>query len=322
MSAEHSLSAIINVEFSLETVYQILNRGQDLGFIYYDKAIDKGIDAPLLSAKAATDRLLRTTYQNINFNHLFVLTTIEDTRFSLQIAQSENNLTQVSFDYFSNPWQRAFFYTTGKNFVPDFDYSRYTRLLLKLCEDFSLKELLVEADLPWSKTPIPHQNEIYIYTVRLTQPNLDAWGTQHRPFIMQEYEHTLLETLDQINENITDNKIILFKDELFKQQATFSKENIVQKFLLGLPVTFFAKSSLNLYSPNQEIYFKIFFDKSWIQCTPLKPYYLKKSFNQNNESLDFSPYMKIGLELCSNILVSRVIVGKNKDDVPDFYEDE
>lgn len=71
-----------------------------------------------------------------------IQTTFEDTNFSMWAMPTDNNNIRVAFFGFGLPWRRdidLYAYTI--------DFARYTRLILTLCQDFSILEIKITREL-------------------------------------------------------------------------------------------------------------------------------------------------------------------------------
>lgn len=308
MNTEYSLSAVINCQFSFEAVSSILKKGLDIGFIYYANPSERSIDVHVLDTQTAANRLLDLLKNNAYQHTPAILAKIDDTKFGIKATSTDTNLINISFSSFFNAWIRDCS-LNNDTFEPYFDLCRYSRLMLKLCSSFSIVKFSTELNKSEIYAPLIPKHEIYINLAKqFTPPHLEKY--KYIEQTIDNYEIELPIMLGRIQENIIANKILLFEDEFFTKPITFSSEKASTTLHSEKPVIFFAKAPIIPYEQTQEIFFKILIESQWMILMPLQPLYTKKIFGQNAESFDFTPYIKIGIELCSNLPVSEIISGR------------
>ena len=144
MSINYSVDLRLKAVFNEEKVGLILQKGKDIGFIYYDHICgERYSTSPVLNVNDATRKMLDYSEEIVSDGGPNIWTKFEDTYFTLWIREYEKGFIDVFIAGTSYPWKKDFW-----NGAVDhgFDFARYIRLLLKLCEDFTIVEVRTSAD--------------------------------------------------------------------------------------------------------------------------------------------------------------------------------
>jgi hypothetical protein len=136
MSTLYSLRVQVEAVFNCKTVERILQRGIDHGMIYF-----KGeyVSAETLSAIQGATKLLFCDEQIREDGGPYIFIKFQDTYFSLWINAHEGGGTIIYLGGSgAYSWKKAFVNSDDSYY---FDFMRYVRLLLVMCEDFSIISL-------------------------------------------------------------------------------------------------------------------------------------------------------------------------------------
>ena len=143
MSKIHFIDTIFKEKFSEKNIDRILRKGLDLGFVYFKNILDEDfVPNEIICLDKALNKILsykRPITNVISDENSIIETRFKDTHFSLDIGQSEEGLLKVSIFDFTNAWKKEFWNHQERYCA--LDVERYLRLLLKLCEDFTIINL-------------------------------------------------------------------------------------------------------------------------------------------------------------------------------------
>jgi len=142
MSKIYSVTALLDASFTFENIQCLLKKGLENEFVYFDQIeCERYFDSQVLNLHDATNKIFISTDQNREYGRT-ILTKYQDTSFSFRFINDENNRMQVDFSDISYRWIKEF-WNSGRD-ISAIDFARYIRLLLKICEDFNIKELATE----------------------------------------------------------------------------------------------------------------------------------------------------------------------------------
>lgn len=146
MSATYSVYCTLQATNTKKNIRAIIKRGAEIGCIYYNDIWKKhDSDSVTLSIENAVKVMMdRSPEVLVDFGPS-IYTKFEDTYFVFRINPNfDNNLLNVSMGAISHPWRKEFW--NSPEDVLMIDFARYIRLMLKLCDDFTILKLKTIAD--------------------------------------------------------------------------------------------------------------------------------------------------------------------------------
>ena len=144
MSVIYALDVKLIDKYDNEKMSQIIKRGMEIGFIFYDHICgERYTDSPVLNVEGAMKKMLNYSEEITWDGEPNIYTKFQDTYFYFWVGKSEEGFLVVHLGGINFPWKKDFW-----NGAVDhgFDFARYLRLLLKLCEDFTIVEVRTSAD--------------------------------------------------------------------------------------------------------------------------------------------------------------------------------
>ncbi len=140
MSAMHSIEILLDAEYNINNLITLLERGTKMELSYRDAHSEiHGENYNFLESKLAAKRLINSTPEINNLGGPRLHIKYLDTQFDLAIYKSEKNLLELYISGFSWKWMKEF--STDEH---HFDYARYSRLILDMCDDFTVLKFDIE----------------------------------------------------------------------------------------------------------------------------------------------------------------------------------
>jgi len=144
MSITYGIDVNINAAYSQQNIHFILEKGAKLGFRYYGCFWEKNENFVILDIKNTVKEIMKQSSEPFKNSEPRVYVKLEDTYFFFCILNKKDSM-EVSLGGFASPWKKEFWNSPyGDTLMIDF--ARYIRLLLKLCEDFTILKLETSAD--------------------------------------------------------------------------------------------------------------------------------------------------------------------------------
>jgi hypothetical protein len=129
----------LKAKYEINTIIDILAQGAALGFVYYDYILAmSNEEAPILNVEQAAEKVLTGQPREKNFNSIYIK--YEDTNFIMFFYPKED-LLEVMICAFGYAWEKSFIHS-----YYNVDLARYTRLLLKVVNDFKIVRLQIEGE--------------------------------------------------------------------------------------------------------------------------------------------------------------------------------
>lgn len=141
MSLYYTFDIILGIPFKKELLNNLLNRGQNLGFIYLDKQNFNLGTSKQISIEEAVNNIIdskKNSEDNLSQSKSLIVQ-VENSYFTFAIYE-KNNSFKIHIFPIGNIWKKVF---NGESYV---DISRYTKLLIDLCEDFPVIKICTETD--------------------------------------------------------------------------------------------------------------------------------------------------------------------------------
>jgi hypothetical protein len=282
MSVGYAIYGRFDLKFTKQNVKLVIQKASDIGFIYMARE-DFAITSRHLNVDQAADVLLTITEETLDEGRGFLYGRFQDTGILIRIYE-ENDALGFSFGSFYYRWDKDF--SNGTQ-IHTIDFARYIRLMLDVCKDITLLDLHTFAD---------NLTDIISDTKNCALVSLDMGY-----FGEKKIGHTDVGrmSIEYFLSNAFQNKFVFF-DEFFDKQI----EPFVQKYYEILKSEF----SLNLYAKKDGIPFKIEIKRDaqgydLVLIYPVKPWCMKKDYENAEEKLDASFYVQRLLELCENFAI-------------------
>lgn len=138
MSLYYSCDIYLSAPLNEETLLTLINRGKHLGFIYFNLQSYSGnldIDTSMSSEEAFNYILMgKTTKKNDSDFPKCLTVKYLETILTLSFYEKDG-CTNVSLFVLGNKWEKTI------NDKICFDFGRYVKLLIDLCEDFCIEKV-------------------------------------------------------------------------------------------------------------------------------------------------------------------------------------
>lgn len=141
MSTLRVIDATLQVPCDQVTVFSIIKKGSELGFIYFDSDIfeRKGLkENQILSNEEAKHKILDHNEINAHEGGAYVEVMFKEIVFMLRMSD-KNGMVEVHMGDFHPGWEKPFY-----GDVEMFDFGKHVELMLTLCGDFALIKLETE----------------------------------------------------------------------------------------------------------------------------------------------------------------------------------
>jgi hypothetical protein len=134
MKTQHFIKIELNINASKERIIHLLDRAQELGFIFFDNVpLLKGVQAPIIDSRTAYQKLIRRGINEDN-DEEHILMKFEDTYFNFYCSPDTNNLLTFCITEIVNIWKKEYLEFSYEYL--SIDLSRYIEILLKMSDDF------------------------------------------------------------------------------------------------------------------------------------------------------------------------------------------
>jgi len=140
MNTEYSINLVLDTKFEKNNLIPLFKKALDLGIKFFDEQADDTLDMPILTSKKAT-QIATQEKKEITDDPIGTLWGVfHDTSFFFYVFRKPNNVIIVSLLIFpeSLKWIKKY---KESDVI---DYARYIRLLLKICEDYTVINLETE----------------------------------------------------------------------------------------------------------------------------------------------------------------------------------
>jgi hypothetical protein len=132
MSRNYSIQFKLNAFYNETNIQKILQRGLENGFKYYDHIWgEKYEDAPILDAKRATEKVMKSLYDEMDGGPCVYTTFQKESVAFLWFYKSEEGGLEFHVGGFGGIRKKEHY----------MDFSYYVKFFLDLCEDFTILEL-------------------------------------------------------------------------------------------------------------------------------------------------------------------------------------
>jgi len=130
MSIFYFVNAVLDLNYEKSNIDYFFQQCLENNIRLYSDPFD---NLNKLDSSSATERILSMELRPEERN---VRAKFQDTDFFIRIYQEKNNLLNFSIGDFGILWKKKFI-----NDHYDIDFTRYVRLLLRVCRDFTILEL-------------------------------------------------------------------------------------------------------------------------------------------------------------------------------------
>ena len=282
MSAMQSIYATLDIKFTQENFRRILQKGSNVGLIYFASEED-GTNYFCVNADQAAVTLLTITEEIKNNGGPFLSVNYQDTAFNFHLFVTEENKIKLSFSGFCPRWNKDFEHG-GHDYLIDF--ARYIKLILQVCEEIPLLGLVTFSD----------DTEVIIFV----GGNCIVAGIDLGSFERLSCDRgNARKNLEGILGNGMRNGFIFF-DEETETEIEPSLERICDV----LKADFYAC----LYAKVDGIPFKIEIkrnvgDLDFVFIHPIEPHKIKMDCGNEKEVIDLAFYIQRTLELCEDFAI-------------------
>ncbi len=134
MGIIYSIEALLDLKYEINNIDYLFQKCLENNIGLYS---DSFYNIYKLDSRGATNRILSLDLESEDRS---ARAKFQDTDFFIRIYQEKNNLLSFSIGCFGKIWRKKFF-----NDHYDIDFARYTRLLLRVCKDFTILALETDA---------------------------------------------------------------------------------------------------------------------------------------------------------------------------------
>jgi hypothetical protein len=287
MSMDHSIYMNFDLEFTQKNVQFVLQKASNFDFVYLTESEDKklfDIGVRYFNVEQAILKLSTMAKNMTDYERPFLRIKYQDTDFFLRLYEDENKLITMGVAVFGFRWDKQF--ERGSRMYT-IDFSRYIRLLMKMCGDLNILTIETSSDMVEG---VQYTNQNCVTALidmgsfkEVTSGSIEGVRGSFRGLI----------------DNALENKFVFFNQDGEKQIQSLIEE-CYENFKAGFP--------LYLYAAKDNFSFKIEIKKNeqgydFVSVYRLEPYLMKKGYGSEDEKIDVAFYTQRLLELCENFAI-------------------